>query len=68
VPVKINFKLREAYGSKGLTAKQVAKNCGINYFRFKRLENGQTVKGWTKKEKKAVSRILRVPQKILFEG
>ena len=68
MPVKINFKLREAYGSKGFTAKQFAKKCGINYYRFKRLENGQTKKGWTKEEKKTVSRLLRVPQKILFEG
>jgi len=64
---KINFALRKAYGIKGYTAKEIAEKAGIDYFRFKRLENGQLQK-WRPTEKRKLSLILRVPQKILFEG
>lgn len=65
---KTNYVLRQAYGSKGYTAKYVAEKTGIKYLRFKRIESGISKKGWTQPEKAAISRLLRVPQKILFEG
>ena len=65
VKMNINWNLYKAYKDKDLTAKELAEKAGIDYFRFKRLVNGQ-LKKWRPAEKRVLSQILRQPQKKLF--
>jgi len=55
-----------AYKKKGLTAKLLAKKTGIDYQRLARVLRGELI-DFRPNERRALSRILRVPQKKLFK-
>ena len=59
-----NFKLYEAYKSRGLTATKLADMVGINKSRFSRILTGRLQV--TANERKRLSKILRKAQKDLF--
>ena len=63
---RINWNLYRAYRDKDFTAKSLCEKTGIDYDRFCRLINGQ-LKKWRKKEMQKLSKILRQPQKHLFQ-
>lgn len=60
----INTKLLIAYKHRELRAYKLAKQAGIENTRFCRIVNGRLKP--TAKEKRALSKILQMPQKDLF--
>ena len=60
----LNTKLLIAHKSKGLKAYELAEQAGIENTRLCRIISGKLTP--TKKEKRALSKILKIPQKNLF--
>lgn len=62
--MRFNFKLHEAFKSKGLRAYQVAKLAKIENSRFSRILSG--LRNPRPEEKRILGKILKVAQKDLF--